>query len=159
MQEMSSKIKLTKGKYAIVDKEDYDFLNQWKWYCNPQGYAVREEYFGMRNGKKIRKTIRMHRVINETPEELEVDHRDGNPLNNRKKNLVNVTHSKNMFNLKVANNNSSGYSGVSWHKETKKWRAYINLKGKQIYLGLYNTIEEAISNRLNAKQKYHERIS
>lgn len=155
---MSRKIQLTKGKYAIVDDEDYDFLSQWKWYCNPQGYAVRENYIGIDNGKKTRKTIRMHRIINKTPNNLEVDHIDGNRLNNQKINLRNVSHEKNMFNLGIAKNNKSGYSGISWHKETKKWRAYINLKGKQIYLGIYKTIEEAILNRQKAKQKYHETI-
>jgi hypothetical protein len=149
-------ISLSQGKKVMVDDEDYDFLMQWKWYCNKAGYAVRENYTGMKDGKRIRRTIRMHRLINKTPEELETDHIDGNTLNNRKENLRNVAHSKNMFNLKVADNNSSGHSGISWHKETKKWRAYINLKGKQIYLGLYNNIEDAISNRLKAKQKYHE---
>jgi len=145
------KIKLTRGKFALVDDDDFKYLNQWKWHCNTQNYAVREQSLG----KNKSKMIRMHRLINNTLEGFDTDHIDRNTLNNQRTNLRTVSHGKNMFNLKIAKNNKSGHRGISWHKETKKWRAYINLNRKQIYLGIYNSINQALLVRNDAEKKYH----
>lgn len=75
-EELISEIPLTNGKVAIVDAEDFDYLNQWKWCCN-HGYAIRN---GKRvNGKRIM-MIRMHRLINQTPKGLDTDHINRNKL-------------------------------------------------------------------------------
>lgn len=80
-------IPLTQGKLTIVDDEDYDFLNQWKWSWlknNWGGYAVR----GTRCRKEHRQNmIYMHRFIINTTKGMEVDHVNGNKLDNRKSNL------------------------------------------------------------------------
>ena len=144
-------IKLTQGKVAIVDDEDYEWLNQWKWYCNAQGYAVREQSVG----KNKSKMIRMHRLINKTQEGYDTDHIDRNRLNNKRNNLRTVNHKENMFNLSMAKNNMSGHRGVNWHKESKKWRAYLQINHKQIYLGIYNTINEAILARKQGEKIYY----
>lgn len=145
------KISLTKRKFAIVDEKDFDFLNKWKWYCNPFGYAVREQSVG--KNKSI--NIFMHRLINRTPMGLDTDHIDGNRLNNCKSNLRTLPHNKNMFNLRTAKNNNSGHRGVSWVKSLKKWRSYINLNRRQFHLGLFSSLGEAILSRRVAEQKYH----
>lgn len=145
MQEMSSKIKLTKGKYAIVDKEDYDFLNQWKWYYN-SGYAVRG----------CKKRILMHRVIMNTPEDKVTDHINRNKLDNRRSNLRIATVSLNNFNTKIRSDNTSGVKGIYWSKEHNKWRPNISVMGKRIYLGLYEKMEDAILIRNEMEKLYEE---
>ena len=145
------KIKLTQGKFALVDNDMFDCLNQFNWYCNAQGYAVREQSLG--NNKS--RIIRMHRLINQTPNEMDTDHIDRDRLNNQKVNLRTVTHQQNMFNLTLAKNNKSGIRGIGWHTESKKWRAYIQIKRKSIHLGLFFNLKDAIKVRQQAEQIYH----
>jgi hypothetical protein len=143
-------IKLTKGQFALVDDEDFDFINQWKWLVDSKGYAVRHE---PRQKGKIRKWIYMHRLINCTPKDKFTDHINHNKLDNRKNNLRTVTHQKNLFNLNLAKNNTSGYRGVTWAKG--KWQTQIMLNKKNFYLGRYDDIKEAIKIRKQAEKKYH----
>jgi hypothetical protein len=99
------------------------------------------------NHKGKRKDYSLHRIVGfafinldiENPKS-QVDHIDRNPLNNFVSNLRIVTNQQNQF-----NKNAKGYY---WHKSTKKWKAQIKLNGKQIYLGLFETEEEA-SNAYN----------
>lgn len=148
---MAKLIPLTKGKFAIVDDDDFEYLNQWKWYCSTQNRAVREQSIGNNRSKMIW----MHRVINKTPDGLDTDHKDRDPLNNQKSNLRTLSHHKNMFNRTLAKNNNSGHSGISWFKDSNKWRAYITVMNKQIHLGLYSSLDEAILKRKEAELKYH----
>ena len=75
--------------------------------------------------------------------EYEVDHLDGAKNNNQWSNLRHVSKICNLQNRKLSTTSTSGFIGVSWHKNHKKWSAYITIHGKQIYLGRYKTIEEA----------------
>lgn len=131
-------IPLTQGLFALVDDEDFEYLNQWKWYAARQWntyYAFRQDYS---SGKP--KTIRMHReVMGEDPRNI--DHRDGDGLNNQKCNLRYCTHSQNHQNRKHHRNTSSIYKGVSL--TYNKWRAQIMNQGKVAYIGLFYTEEEA----------------
>tara|TARA_R110002126_G_scaffold10115_1_gene45510 strand:- start:617 stop:1087 length:471 start_codon:yes stop_codon:yes gene_type:complete len=77
-----------------------------------------------------------------------VDHRDGNPSNNCIENLQVTTHQGNMWNMTRA-------KGYSWHKQHKKWEAYIGVNGKVIHLGLFDTEEEAREAYLAAKLIHH----
>ena len=84
----------------------------------------------------------------------EIDHIDGNSLNNCIENLRATTHKQNCENRKGANKNSkSGEKGVRWHKATKKWEAYINHNGIKKHLGLYETKEDAIDARIEAEKE------
>src|SRR3972149_6021810 len=112
------KIKLTKDEFALVDDEDFEYLNQFAWQCSPLGYATRR--------------IGMHREIIKTPKGMYTDHINGNPLDNRKENLRIVTFSQNMLNRKRYKNNKSGHKGVVWNKDRQKWRVRIDVKGMQI---------------------------
>ena len=123
------KIKLTQNKYVLVDDEDYEWLNQWKW-CFNSHYAARNVY----HGKKV-SSILMHRLINNTPEGKQTDHINRNKLDNRRKNLRSVTRSQNMRN--------KGKKGYSWHKRTKKWYAKITLNGKRVSLGYFTKESDA----------------
>lgn len=87
-----------------------------------------------------------------------LDHINGNPRDNRLENRRAVSHQENSKNMKLPNNNTSGCVGVSFHKQTNKWRAYITVDRQQHPLGLFLTKEEAIAARLTASKKegYHK---
>lgn len=72
-----------------------------------------------------------------------VDHADGVPTNNRWDNIREATHAQNIQHRCRQSNNKSGLKGVDFHEQRKKWRATIRVNGKQIYLGHYDTKEEA----------------
>ena len=97
------KIPLTKGKFALVDDEDFERLSQFKWHYG-KGYAARktnEDY------------IYMHKEILGIGKKQEGDHKNGDKLNNQRANLRTCTHAQNMFNRRTQKNNVSGVSGVS----------------------------------------------
>ncbi|HUB72809.1 MAG TPA: HNH endonuclease [Solirubrobacteraceae bacterium] len=78
------------------------------------------------------------------PDDPEVDHVNGNRLDNRRVNLRVASHSENMQNRHgLTATNTSGYRGVSWHKRRRKWIAYAQLDGRAYYLGYFDTAEEA----------------
>jgi len=79
-------IELTQGHKTLIDEEDADRINQWKWKIHPQGYASRTSYVNQRSG-----TILLHRFILNAPKEMEVDHINGNKLDNRRTNLRLIT--------------------------------------------------------------------
>jgi len=113
---------------AIVDDEDYDWLMQYKWSLSGNGYAQ-----GW-NGK----VILMHRLIMglNSPE---VDHINRNPLDNRRSNLRHCTSGQNKVNTKLRKDNTTGYRGVDFMKNRKKWRARAGME----YIGMFSTSEEA----------------
>ena len=85
----------------------------------------------------------MHRVINNTPEGFETDHRDGDGLNNRRANLRTATRAQNEWNTGMRKTNSSGFKGVHFHKPSGKWRACIRHNGTFRRLGQFRTAEDA----------------
>ena len=138
------KIKLTQGKVALVDDEDYDFINQWNWNVlngsSKRLYANRLSY---EDGYKNRKRILMHRLINKTPEGFDTDHINGNGLDNRKANLRTVTRSQNMWNRKPNSKGTSKHKGVCWHKQHRKWIVNIQVNNKRHFIGLFTDEDEA----------------
>lgn len=144
---MAREIRLTQGQLAIVDDEDFDYLNQWKWFARWQEstqsfYAVRS----VNTGDQIY-TIFMHRLIMEAPEGTKVDHRyPAETLNNRRSNLRMATKQENNRNRRTGKNNTSGYKGVSWHSKLKTWRVRIKVESQissSRSLGLYKDKTEA----------------
>jgi hypothetical protein len=147
-------IKLTQGKFAQVDDVDYDWLNQWKW-CAYKAYLT---YYAARvaplNGKP--KHISMHRLIMNTPDGLDCDHRNHNGLDNRRQNLRNCTKSQNSCNHKSPK--TLRYKGVYVYKtgyRKGKIKAQICIKGKCIYLGYFKTKQLAAQAYNDAAKKYH----
>jgi hypothetical protein len=136
-------IKLTRDKEAIVDDEDYEYLNQWKWYCSSTGYANRAS---ARDKNYKQKKILMHRIIMKAPKSMQVDHIDSNRLNNSKSNLRLVTKQQNHMNRRKLNKKtSSKYKGVSYYSIAKKWVATIYYKNKRYHLGYFNFEAEAVA--------------
>ena len=129
-------IPLTKGKEAIVDDEDFEWLSQWKW-CTKVSWRGNTEIFYAVRGKgprKAMKIFKIHRVImNAKPGQI-IDHINGDGLDNRRCNLRFVTASQNSWNTRPGGRGSSRFKGVSWSKPKKKWRAYINLNNRQQHI-------------------------
>ncbi len=146
-------IKLTRDKYALVDDENFKYLNQFKWHCVPgryTWYAAR----GVGPFKKQKKIYMQYAVIN-IPIGMIVDHVNKNGLDNQKENLRICTRSQNSHNYKIPRNNTSGFKGVFFDKQWNKWRAAIRINYKRFYLGSFeNKIEAARSYDMAAKQ-YH----
>ena len=149
---MTKKIELTQGKFALVDDNVFEELNQYKWFAHRSGYA----FYAHRNiqiGKK-RVTIPMHRQILGLSygDKWLADHINRNGLDNRSKNLRVVTKSENNRNRREHKNNTSGHRGITWHKE--RWCARIGLNGKKIWLGYHKNIQDAIEARKEGELKY-----
>ena len=147
-------IQLSRNKVAMVDDQDYDKLSKLKWFARYDGhnfYAVRMN--SRTEGK--RKLIPMHRVILglKPGDGLEVDHRNGNGLDNTRVNLRIVTHSENLHNHSGYSTNTSGYTGVSWYKRTEKWQAKITRNNKDIHLGYFKSMGDAVDARVLAEAK------
>lgn len=127
----------------MVDDDDFEKLAAIKWTVlkmkNNCYYAVKCIYVG--NNKST--LLSMHRLImNATDREIQVDHIDGNTLNNQKSNLRLCTGVQNRLNRGKTVQNTSGYKGVFRSGKTR-WRAQIGWKGKKLFLGSFETKEEA----------------
>jgi len=148
-------IVLTQGKVALVDDEDFEFLNQFKWYAHKQKYT----FYAVRNetnpDSKKRKTIKMHRfLLRVTKPKTFVDHKDHNGLNNQKHNLRESTHAQNQMNRNCYE--GFKYKGVSYIK-LNKWRARIKFNQKQIHLGYFtDEIQCAKAYDIKAKELFGE---
>lgn len=157
MSDNTIEIPLTKGYAAIVDAEDAD-LAQRRWCALVQKtgnvYAKRAMGF-----KAKHKTLLLHRVISERmlnrilSKDEQIDHVDGNTLNNTRENLRVANHTQNMRNSKKRKNNTSGYKGVNYFDG--RWRAQIQVDKQRITIGMYDTPEEAYQAYCDAAIQYH----
>lgn len=123
-------IRVSNGQRALVDKADHKLLNQFSWHVNSSGYV--QTQMRLRGCKPT--NVYMHRYILDPPYKSDVDHINGNKLDNRRRNLRVCTRSENLQNMKELGG-SSKYRGVHWDKRRKKWIASIRLDGKKVYLG------------------------
>ena len=149
------RIPLTQGKYAIVDNENYEWLNQWKWCAHKNGnnyYAVRSS--SRKTGKK---SIKMHRLIlGLQPNDGKItDHHNTNALDNRRLNLRICTSSDNARNQKPRK--GKRYKGIYFHKYIKKWVARIFYQQYRLWLGSFDSkIKAAKAYDKAAKKLYGE---
>ena len=147
--ENPTKIPLTKNKFALVDPKDHDKLSKYSWYCGFRGYAMRSKI--MPDGS--RKTVSMHRESLGAKSNEEVDHINGNRLDNRRSNLRVIDRSANLHNRGAYG--PSGVKGVSWDKRKKAWRAEIGKNGKRAWLGYHPTKQSAeVAYRKASKKLY-----
>lgn len=137
-KELSMKyINLNHNKQTFVDDEDYEYLNQWKWSYHKDGYAIRTEY--NKNGQVH---IAMHRLIMKAPRNKQVDHKNGNRLDNRKENLRICNQTQNQHNRNINRNNVTGYMGVS-KKQGYPYLATIRHKSKTLFIGYFKEVRHA----------------
>jgi hypothetical protein len=103
--------------------------------------------------------IYLHRELLGLPHgeghEIEVDHQNFDALDNRRSNLVAGAPSLNRQNAQLRADNASRRRGVHWHKAARKWCALIGIDGKQHYIGLFATLEEAAAAYDAAVLIYH----
>lgn len=125
---MTKEIKLFSGETALVDDEDYPHLVERSWIFT-KGYARHYPTGGH--------PVYMHVEIMKPPPGMEVDHRDGNKLNNQKLNLRICTHQQNRGNTRKPINQPNRFKGVTKRKNFNRYQAQITVKGKRIYLGLF----------------------
>lgn len=148
-------IPLTKGYVALIDPIDADLAGR-RWFA-----IVRRPSCPYGGNWTPQKTLLLHRIILSRMLERQlthdewVDHIDGNTLNNRRDNLRLCTRSQNMRNQGANRRNTSGYKGVDWNKDRRVWRAHITVDNRKIYLGYFDTAEEAHKAYCEASAKYH----
>lgn len=139
-------IELSSQHITVISDEDYDFLMQWTW--RPLITCKTYAYRSIRD-RGVDCAILMHRVILERQglliAENEVDHIDRNGLNNQRNNLESVTRAVNQQRAGVRKDSTSGIKGINFDSNSNKWRARLQINGNRIDLGLFTTIEVAIS--------------
>lgn len=127
---------LPSGEKFQIDHTDYSKVAKHKWVTNAAGYFVAS--LGRKDNH-----IFLHRLVMAPENGMYVDHIDGNKGNCRRSNLRFCTYAENNRNMKISKRNSSGYKGVHWASDRRKWRAEITVNGKHIRLGSYDSIDEA----------------
>lgn len=149
-------IPLTQGKFAQVDDDDFDFLNQWKWHCrrSPHTCYAITVFYPSNSRKTIQ--VRMHWLVIPTSDNTKiVDHINHQGLDNQKKNLRLCSHIENSKNKNPSKGSSSKYLGVSWRKSRNCWVSQIQLGGKNKHIGCYNNeVEAALAYNKKAKKLF-----
>jgi hypothetical protein len=138
-------IELTQDKVALLDDEDFEEIAAFKWHAERRHHT----HYAQRTVRRLDggwTTEYLHRVIlarmlgRALAKDEQVDHIDGDGLNNLRCNLRPATQSQNNRNChRRVSNPSSQYLGVSWHKRDKKWRALIRIPEKVLFLGYHAT--------------------
>ena len=154
---MTKKIPLTQGLQATVSARDYPRLTKYRWHAHKDGhaktfYALR--HYRLPSGKPARRS--MHTEILGL---LQVDHKNGDGLDNRRSNLRPATGSQNMHNQGLRRNNTSGVKGVTWCPPAAKWMARISVNYTRVYLGLFAKLEDAREAYSKAAKHYFGKYS
>jgi len=138
--------RLARGRVALVDDADYELVMRYRWHAWEKRGRENKRDDGPYAQASIRleddrkSTIRMHKLLAGWPQ---TDHRNGNGLDNQRSNLRPATKAQNNHNQKPRTGHSSRFKGVAWHMDTGKWQASIKVNGRQRYLGVFASEEEA----------------
>jgi hypothetical protein len=137
------------GSVALIDEEDLSVLSGFRWHLSAAGYAVRN-LPGRGKG-----SVLMHRQILNAPTGFEVDHVNGNRVDNRRSNLRLASHAENSRNQGRRSTNKSGSKGVHWDSSRRRWAVELKKDRRKIYVGRYSSIEAATAAYDVAVVKYH----
>ncbi len=125
------------GHVVLFDEADHELVASKRWVIN-SGYVV--------HGYKVEgkyKAVGLHRLLFGSSPTMEVDHKNGDRLDNRRCNLRLCSHADNSKNRKLSANNTSGFKGVHFSKNERKYKASITVMGRRIDLGTYESAEPA----------------
>lgn len=150
-------INISKNKVVLIDDADFERINSFKW--TAANCPTNSSYYAQRRGKNKEgklTTIKMHRFIMDCPKGLQVDHINGNTLDNRRENLRITTGENNSRNRAHQKNARFPYKGVFLRRDRKtvKYGARITYKATTMWLGSFKTIEEAAEAYNAAAIKY-----
>jgi len=132
---MTAEIVLRDGSVCLVDEADWQRLSHLKWWSVTSSrtkYAVTQ----LPDGRQVQ----MHQLL--LPDAREVDHANGNGLDNRRANIRACTHAENMRNRQKNRNARSRFKGV-WPARNGKWRAMIEQSGEKLVLGTFQSEAQA----------------
>ncbi len=129
----------TKGESIQIDEEDFPKVSARRWYVvQPDG----KKSYAMSRGRDG-KTVYLHRLVMDVGPGEEIDHKNGDGLDNRKHNLRIATRQQNCANTPPQPSNTSGFKGVYWRKERRSWVALIQVNRRQRYIGSFRSKEDA----------------
>jgi hypothetical protein len=148
------KISLSQGQVAQVDDADFESLNRFKWFAQKLVRKCRVNWYAGRLERVPGRAILhlMHRdILGISDRRIEVDHMDGDGLNNQRFNLRAATHAQNTQNCHKRPNCSSRFKGVSFNRKLGKWVLVV----QDEYLGLYTTeVEAAVAYNAEARARF-----
>lgn len=150
---MGVAIPLTLGMVAIVDETDAAAVQQYKWHASKtsDGHYYARGYV-QQGGEWVK--VYMHRHLTGAAKGVDVDHKNGDTLDNSRSNLRVCSHAENMQNVQARVSNGRT-KGVSFDRTRNKYQAYINVNGKRISLGRFATEDEAIAAHNAAALVHH----
>lgn len=143
-------IPLTRGLVTLVDDEDAAWVGQYKWHASPRSGGG---FYARGWDRLTRRIVSMHRVIMWTPPGTQIDHIDGNSLNNQKSNLRFATVGQNSYNRGKRTTNLAGYKGVSLTR--KGYKAAIKANKIFYHLGVFDSAAAAHAAYCEAARRLH----
>lgn len=144
-----AEIVLSTGDHALIDLDDVEKCKKYYWYLNDQGYVL--AYLRGSSSTKM-EFIRLHRYLMDVDDDKEVDHKFGDPLDNRKAYLRVCDLEENKRNKRAISGN---YPGVHYSATRDRWIAEIWMHNNGKKLGYFKTERDAIEARINAEDKYY----
>lgn len=141
-------ITLTRGLEAIVDADDVSFLSNYSWYAGNSKIVYARTNIG---SGKDRKTVYMHCLLMNPPSGKQVDHINGNSLDNRRSNLRIASRSENMHNTHKRSNRSTHGQGI--YKMKDRFYAHIRIESKWMHIGSFDNKEDASNAYFNVKNR------
>lgn len=147
-------VPLTRGYEALIDAADVHLVSTWNWYAYQDRHTLYARRTDRSGGPSV--TVPMHRHLMGSPDGLEISHRNGNGLDNRRStNLRITTHAESQRNQRIRTDSSSRLKGVHWDAARGQWCSQITLDGKTCTLGRYDTPEDAHAAYCRASAEMH----